>query len=229
MASQGGDHGDLQRAFLRVLAGQRSVGGPVLNLHLVRLGDGAEALIAGDQSGSVWPLGRVVNSPRDIVDALVSWSSTWEEATGYPPVLVGDGSFKQIAHRKGAPSIVRPHTTSAEAAAHRASHERLDAALSALAENTLGLPSEDLAIGLLAISLLRVWAHWLRQFGDSSVPYLLDQFIRRPGWISVRPDSTVIELASRPLDIVVQMSGYATEIEGVPWLGGRHIQYTMHS
>jgi len=41
------------------------------------------------------------------------------------------------------------------------------------------------------------------------------------------PDATVVELAPRPLDIVVQMSGYAAEIEGVPWLDGRHLQFAM--
>ena len=124
-------------------------------------------------------------------------------------------------------SIAKPRRGSEDGARYRASRQRLGAAIGALAENKIGRPSDDLAIGLMAITLVRVWARWLRQFGDSSVPYLLENLIRRPGWITVGPESTVIELAPRSLDIVVQMSGYAAEIEGVPWLGGRHIQFSM--
>ncbi len=48
---------------------------------------------------------------------------------------------------------------------------------------SLGLPEADLTITLTAIALLRLWARWLRQFGDSSVPYVLKNFVRRAGRI----------------------------------------------
>jgi len=41
----------------------------------------------------------------------------------------------------------------------------------------------DVASAVIAMSLLRVWARWLGHFSDSTIPYLLDRFIRRPGSI----------------------------------------------
>jgi hypothetical protein len=216
-----------QLDLLRILIGQRLVGGPFLHLHLMKLGTGVRALVAGDESAAVWPLGCVIRSPRDIGEAVDRWSSVWSEMTGHMPVLLGDGSLTELEGHARSGWITRPRAGTEEATRHRASRERLRAAMAALDENQLDRRSDDLAMSLIAITLLRVWARWLRQFSDSTVPYLLEHFIRRPGWITVRPDATVIELAPRPLDIVVQMSGYAAEVEGVSWLGGRHLQFDI--
>jgi hypothetical protein len=80
---------------------------------------------------------------------------------------------------------------------------------------------------LVAFSLLRLWSRWLRQFSESSVPYLLDQFIRRPGRLSASPAGVWVELEPRPLDIVIEMAGYLTPLEGVPWLGGRTVHFRI--
>ena len=97
--------------------------------------------------------------------------------------------------------------------------------MQALDHGRLGLLQVDLTVGLAASALLRLWARWLPQFAQASVPYLLSEFIHRPGWMSRRPDGLLIEVESRPLDIVLEMSGYLAELERVPWLGNQNIRF----
>jgi hypothetical protein len=111
--------------------------------------------------------------------------------------------------------------------AHRAGQERLAAALAAVHYGRLGLPEVDLTLDLLAIALLRLWARWLRQFGGSRVPYLLTNFLLRPGRIYSAPGQLTLELPALPLDIVLEMAGYTATLARVPWLGGRHLHFTM--
>ena len=80
---------------------------------------------------------------------------------------------------------------------------------------------------MAAIACLRLWARWLRQFSFSSAPYLLQHFVRRPGRVTVDVDELLIELEPRPLDMVIEMAGYTSELEQVPWLGGRRVRFTM--
>jgi hypothetical protein len=79
----------------------------------------------------------------------------------------------------------------------------------------------DLTLDLTAAALLRLWAVWLKKFAGSSVPYLLANAIRRPGRVVRRDDELEVWLDSAPLDVVLEMSGYLAELEGVPWLGRR--------
>jgi len=81
------------------------------------------------------------------------------------------------------------------------------------------------SIRALAVHLLRLWSRWLRGFAQSSVPYLLQQFIRRPGEIELRPDEIVVILRPAPLDLVLEMSGYLAPTPAVPWLAQRRVSF----
>lgn len=86
--------------------------------------------------------------------------------------------------------------------------------------------SDDL-VGRVALAVLRAWSRWLSNFEDSSVPYLLANFVRRPGRLRWTPDRLTVELDPRPLDVVVQLAGYDQDLESVPWLGDRRVIYRM--
>jgi hypothetical protein len=106
-------------------------------------------------------------------------------------------------------------------ARHRLGAEHLQEAWATLED-----PSPALVPAyLVAFGLLRLWARWLRQFSDSSIPYLLEQFIRRPGRLYPGETGLWVELEPRPLDIVVELAGYMAPLEGVPWLGGRTVYF----
>jgi hypothetical protein len=97
----------------------------------------------------------------------------------------------------------------------------------ALGRFRLGLPDVDLTIAWTASALLRIWARWLRQFANSSIPYLLDNFICRRGRVSLTDDTLVVELDRKPLDIILEMAGYTASLERVSWLGQRSVHFQM--
>jgi hypothetical protein len=108
------------------------------------------------------------------------------------------------------------------AAAHRrwraASDEILPAPPSrrggrALRHGRLGLPAADAALGRTALTLLHGWARWLRGFSASSAPFLLHEFIRRPGSITAFGDDLLVRLERRPLDVVLGVAGYTDELD----------------
>lgn len=76
-------------------------------------------------------------------------------------------------------------------------------------------------------SLLRIWARWLRGFEHSSVPYLLERLIRRPGTVVVAPDAVTVHLPRRPLDTVLEVSGYLRPIEAFPGLSSRRFEFRV--
>lgn len=195
-----------QASLLRTLQGQRLIGDGGLRLHTVDLPGGAVGLVAGDEQAQLWPLGAVVRSDDEIRAALAGWRVAWSELTGAEPAL---------------PLEPGP------AALGEGGRERLLAALAALGHGGLGLAAPDLTIGLAATALLRGWCRWLRNFGDSSVPYLLSQFIHRSGAVTARPDGLLVELAPLPLDVMLEISGYTAAIERVPWLDGGSVRFRM--
>lgn len=78
-----------------------------------------------------------------------------------------------------------------------------------------------------ARSLLRIWARWLRGFEESSPRYLLDQFVRRPGTVVMAPDVVTVQLSRRPLDTVLEVSGYLRPIEVVPGLASCRVEFRV--
>jgi hypothetical protein len=81
--------------------------------------------------------------------------------------------------------------------------------------------------GDLADNLLRLWARWLRGFADASVPFLLQNFIHRPGTIFIGPTEIKVEMERRSLDIVLEMADYLAPIENISWLGGRRLSFSL--
>jgi hypothetical protein len=84
-----------------------------------------------------------------------------------------------------------------------------------------GNPQLDLTTTIVTCLLLRMWARWLRGFSTSTVDFVVENFILRPGRLYAEKDVIHIELERRGLDLVVEMAGYFADIERVPWLGKR--------
>jgi len=81
--------------------------------------------------------------------------------------------------------------------------------LASMAHAHGGDPDIDLPLDLIALTVLRHWARWLRGFGTASVPFLLATFIRRPGRLIAADDGTArVSLSRLPHDVVLEVSGY---------------------
>ncbi len=91
--------------------------------------------------------------------------------------------------------------------------------LSAVAHAHDGDPEIDLALDLIALTVLGHWARWLRGFGTASVPYLVATFIRRPGRLVATGDGTLLVSLNRlPHNVVLDMSGCLAPFEPLwPW------------
>ena len=213
-------------SWLRTLVGQRVLAGDALHLYSLPLATGGYALVAGDATAALWPLGQVIETSDQAGEVVAGWLAAWATAMGRPPVLVAEDPLLATARSSGA-EVAALTSDLALTATHVAGRTRLTAAFEALAPGQLGLPAIDLAVALAAGVLLRLWARWLRNFGESSIPYLLDQFIRRPGSIWVTSTEIVVTLDRRPLDIVLEMAGYLGKIERVSWLGDRRVRFRL--
>jgi hypothetical protein len=93
------------------------------------------------------------------------------------------------------------------------------ASLAAVAHAHIGDPEVDLPLDLIALTVLRHWARWLRGFGSAPVPYLLATFIRRPGFLIDTGDGTLrVTLDRLPHDVVLDVSGCLAPFElQWPW------------
>jgi hypothetical protein len=215
-----------QAEWLRLLVAQRMFQPAVMHLYRIEF-QGRAAMIAGDESGNLWLFSRLIQSPQ--TDALVAgrWLELWIQESGGSPLIVADHGTLDVDQIAGQ-AIRTPAEAGDElASAHAAGRERLLSALGALAGGTCGIPAWDLALALSANVLLRMWARWLRQFGASSVPYLLTQFIHRHGRIYQDGENTTVEMDPRPLDLVLDLAGYRAPLNRVPWLGERRVQFQM--
>ena len=99
--------------------------------------------------------------------------------------------------------------------------------LGAVEEGQTGYPQLDQTIAILACLLLRMWSRWLRGFSDSSLAFIVDNFIRRQGRLYSEKDVILVELERRPLDLVMEMAGYLADLERVPWLPGKRIKFSF--
>lgn len=81
----------------------------------------------------------------------------------------------------------------------------------------------DRALDLIAWAVLRHWAWWLRGFAGARPGYLLDAFIRRPGFLTATADGTlVVTLRAQTLDVVLAASGALAAVDLTwPWPSGR--------
>ncbi len=228
-----GDHRRFTGELLRLAAGQRLLRGEQLRLYRLTTAGGTPALVAGCETEGVWPFGHAGGG--ELGELLPRWLELWRRGTGREPeAILCDAALAEAA---GAPAGVEliPVPAAAEAAAegsergrllaaHRAGREALTGALAALDGAWLGDPGSDLAATLAAAALLRVWARWLGRFAGAGVPFLLENFIRRPGRLSVAGHVLRVELAPGPMDMVLEMAGYLDDLEAVPWLAGRRLE-----
>ena len=153
-----------------------------------------------------------------------AWVAGDEEGLLWPLGTVSDESAASL--KRAAPGGMA-FITDDPTGRHSDGCRALLAALSALDAAGLDLPATDLAMALLAVSVLRAWARWLPRFSQSSVPYLLENFIRRGGRVSVDANRIDIEMAPAPMDVIIEMAGYTSELEKIDWLGGRNVTYRI--
>jgi hypothetical protein len=211
---------DFQNALLDALVSQRMLSGAELHLyHLPLAGENRWALVAGDETGLLSPLGKAVQSSEEAGTVLAEWCQGWVDATGFDPAIIADNELAGLPSTL--PILLAARADEAIASRHHSGAGHLHAAWA-----TLGEPLPDLVPAyLMSFGLLRLWARWLRQFSESSIPYLLEQFIRRPGRLTPGAAGVWVELEPRPLDIVVELAGYMAPLEGLPWLGGRTVYF----
>jgi hypothetical protein len=239
---------DFERDCLGLLADQRLLTSEALTVYLIPFGEG-KALILSNTEG-LWPLGRLLRYPDAAPRILDEMLAVWKTAVGDPAqtVFVSSELAEILNHPKDRQPDrptgceIMPLEPGAEDRPHQeyfAERERILEALESLSSGALDLPQLDLSIALLAASLVRLWARWMRSFSASSLPYLLDQFIRRGGRVRPWPQSLtafnqpaqplLIELDSRPLDIVLEMAGYLSPLEFISWLDGRKVEFELNS
>jgi hypothetical protein len=162
-------------------------------------------------------MGRVIEPNVEVAPVIADLLDAWVAGAGQTPsAIIADDSLAGISDLRLEADAV-----------HQAGRQALLEARGALGEGRLGLPEVDLTMALAAAALLRMWARWLRQFADSSVPYLLDNFIHRRGRVSLDDDTLWVEIERRPLDIVIEMAGYTADLERVAWLGGRSVRFRL--
>jgi hypothetical protein len=96
-----------------------------------------------------------------------------------------------------------------------------------LRRGRLGIADHDLVVELAAATLLRLWARWLPGFSEASVPYLLEQFVRRPGSVRLDGDGLLVELEPRPLDVVLELAGYTSPLSVGSPFDGRQVTFRL--
>jgi hypothetical protein len=102
--------------------------------------------------------------------------------------------------------------------------------LAAVAGGGLGSVELDAWLARAACLLLGHWARWLRGFEPSSIGFLLDRFLRRPGRIVRTARSIEVVLPVSGLDVVLRLAGYLEPVSAVPWLDGLQLEFrTEHA
>ncbi len=207
-----------QAVWLNALVGQRMLKGCTMHLFFIEA-ESIKMLLASDETGVLWPLGKVINSSADVKSTIKNWLQLWQDATGYKPSVVISQKTLTININYSEVTLVDIEANDGLSKAHKEGLAALQEALKALQFTKLTLPEVDLLTFLVATSLLRLWSRWLKGFADSSSPYMLENFIRRCGQIKTDKDHLLVELEPKPFDVVTQMAGYLETIEHVPWLG----------
>jgi hypothetical protein len=183
----------LQAEVTRLAMAQHSAADEIVRLRTVPFGATAMAAILGDADDLMW-LGGQLQDPADAAGAL---AGRWQE--------VADERAFRVEHLPGD--------------ADDPGRAILLADLAAIAHAHDGEPENDLPLDLIALTVLRHWARWLRGFSTASVPYLLSTFVRRPGGLTPADDGTLhVSLSRLPHDIVLEVSGCLDSFElQWPW------------
>ena len=219
------DYADLQKSILTIAASRRLLQPEVMHVFSFESDDTLQ-LIAGDASGCIWPLGCVVKTNDEARAIVLEWLDAWEEACGMRPRVFFGSKILEAIFAHDHKEELLPRTDEVEAV-HDAGVEGLRKTFEALRESKLGGSETDLPLAIVACMLLRMWSFWLRGFSSSSIPFLLENFVRRRGRVHVVDEGLLIELERRPLDIVLRMAGYLDDLERVPWLDGGRIKFQV--
>lgn len=91
----------------------------------------------------------------------------------------------------------------------------------------VGDPLADATLTAAAQAGVRAWARWLKQFHAAGSGYLLGQFVRRPGRVYRDGPGLLVELDPRPVDVVLQLSGYFDPIDPVPGSGDPAVRFRL--
>lgn len=195
-------HALFQDRILALLSTRGLLDEESLELHRCPLLDGRIALVAGARNAQLWPLVRIAQNPVEEDDARQSIEEAWLRATG---------------------------TATSTTPASESSSQALEDALNAVLRGSADLHLEDAmcawTLALASVSILRLWAIWLKKFSHSSTPYLLRNFIRRPGEVWRAKGGLFVRLAPQPMDIVLEMAGYFESFHAYskPWQCQVHI------
>ena len=194
----------LQAEVTRLAVAQQSGADEIVRLRAVPFGGTAMAAILGDADDLMWLGGQLQNS-ADAANTLVE---RWRE--------VADEPAFRVEHPPGD--------------ADDPGRAILLADLAAMAHAHDDEPEADLPLDLIALTVLRHWARWLRGFSTASVPYLLSTFVRRPGRLAAADDGTLrVSLSRLPHDIVLETSGCLDSFElRWPWVPGQGAVAACH-
>jgi len=82
-------------------------------------------------------------------------------------------------------------------------------------------------LNVLTALLFKFFAARLRRFENSKPEYIFANFLHRPAELILEDDCVTVKLSKKPLDIILNMSGYIEEIRGVHWLDNRSIKFIL--
>lgn len=203
-----GEPGDGSAGFHSPVAGVLLLARPLLDLRL-----------AGSAARAGYP---PAGSAHLVATLGLRWAgpdgTVGEALDGAVRLLAGDAAPRTVGEVDAAWRDVSPD-------AHARWRDQVDELLAAH-HVTLPDPPPD-PLDRTAAAVLRVWARWMRGFDRSSTPFLLEQFVRRPGTVVDRGDVLSVHLPRRPLDTVLEMSGYLRPVDALPGTGGRRIEFVL--
>lgn len=152
---------------------------------------GVPALVGGIGQPALWPLIEIVRDSGEAEATVMRWREAWSNATGQP-----EPGFQRVSDDTGVALALSP----------------------LIGARRIGSPAE-LSMVAAGLSLVRVWGWWLPGVGRSSLRYLLDHFIHRPGTVSRDGDAVRVMLERRELDAVLELSGLLAPIDARRSLG----------
>lgn len=158
---------------------------------VVRRAEGKTVMIGGIDRPSLWPLTQVVHDPHEVEPTLVRWREQWSQAVAGPA-----RSFPWVGD-----------------------DDRPDLALARVLDQVRPISPGALTVAATGLVLVRVWGRWLPGLGHSSLHYLLEQFIHRPGTVHRDGDHVWVTLDRRELDTVLGLSGLLDPIDARRSLG----------
>ncbi len=232
------EHRCFQQAFVKTLVGRRLVKSKEVHIYNLEAKDwdgryGIGCLVAGGSKEAVWPFGALLETPARAEQHIGLCIQAWRQAGIDIDRLIIDESLIEGFHALdcpinmvSVPKVGRWRTdVDTISDNHNQGKRAVQLTLSAFEHGVLGAENPDLVLGLLANTVVRAWAGWLRGFSSSGSAYLLDNALRRKGRIHCNPGYWEIEMEPRPLDVVVRMAGYCNVLERVSWLGGKSLRY----